>query len=659
MKQRRWGCGGVFSAFLFLWLAGICSFSEALAQEGGEWLYLKEVRLTDEDGQKTLLFRLSQPPGEVEYFPLRSPTRLVIDVRGPVDAFPRVESYPAVDSLISRVRVQYERGKMRLVLDLKAEEIPVFSVESSDGVIKTFLDEKRNGKGEVESQVLFLAEEEKRALLRLARSQTPRVSAVAVAEADGGVLSQAERDESFEEIPAPAPAALEQTPPVRVVRLAQGSVEELEVPTSALSQADPELSRRVEREDSSEKTPTPAPALLEETPALALSQAEEDKSLEETPAPLEETPVLALSQAEEDKSLEEAPAPPTAPVEEIPAPVLQIAQGSVEEPETPTSALSQARPELSRRVEEKDSSEEVLAPSETPVEEAPASALQLAQVSVEEPETPASASSQVEQEDSPEEVPAPSAAPVEEAPAQVVQPPQASPEKESPAPVLSEVEEPAVEAAGEEVQPPPSALSQAEEEVSGYTGQPISLDFRDTDIRDVLRILADISGINIIATDDVSGRITLRLINVPWDQALDVVLQANGLEKVQVNNVVQVSTAERLSRERTARLEAQQAEENLEPIQTEYIRINYAKAEELTDLIQGVGGEGEGAGILTDRGNVFADEGTNTLIVRDIQAGIDTVREFVRQLDIQTPQVHIETYLVEAQEGAAQDLGIQ
>lgn len=501
MRQGRRGRKGVFFALLSLWWwTGICPLSEALAQEGGEWLRLREVRLTDEDGQKTLLLRLSQPPGEVEYFPLRSPARLVIDVRGPVEVLPRVETYPAADPLISRVRVGYHAGKMRLVLDLKAEKIPSFSVDSTGGLIKALLGEKGNGKGEMDSQVLFLAEEEKRAPPYLARSRTPPIS----------------------------PTPVETAKPV-------------------LSQASPEPSRRVEGEE--------PPAI--ETARPVLSPAE--------------GPVV--SQVERDESSEDVPLPSPAPPEKPSlAPAVQLAQGSPEEQETPAPVVS---------------------PVERP--------------------TP-----------------------------------------------------PAIGAVGEEFQPPPEA--------SRYTGQPISLDFRDTDIRDVLRVLADISGMNIVATDDVTGRITLRLINVPWDQALDVVLQANGLEKLQVGNVIQVSTAERLSRERTARLEAQRAEENLELLRTEYIRVNYAKAQDLATLIQGAGGAPggppapgapaaragrAGAGILTDRGSVSADAASNTLIVRDVQTGIDAAREFVRQLDIQTSQVLIEAYLVEAARDVARDLGIQ
>src|SRR4029077_13512708 len=104
-------------------------------------------------------------------------------------------------------------------------------------------------------------------------------------------------------------------------------------------------------------------------------------------------------------------------------------------------------------------------------------------------------------------------------------------------------------------------------------------------IHDVLRIVADVSGLNVVATDDVKARVTLRLVEVPWDQALDVVLQSNGLEKIRAGNVITVSTTQRLETERNARLAAQNAQQKITPLATEYVKVNYVKATDLAALV--------------------------------------------------------------------------
>jgi type IV pilus secretin PilQ/predicted competence protein len=186
---------------------------------------------------------------------------------------------------------------------------------------------------------------------------------------------------------------------------------------------------------------------------------------------------------------------------------------------------------------------------------------------------------------------------------------------------------------------------------SGFKGQRISLDFKDADIQNVLRVLADVSGLNIIATDDVVGKVTLHLKDVPWDQAFDLILKTNRLEKTQEGNVVRISTVGRLTQEREALLAASQAETEIEPLQVKYIRVNYARADEL--LIDKV------RGVLTQRGSVTFDDRTNTVIVRDIGAGVVDASDLVRRLDVQSPQVLIEANIVEATEEFGRGLGVQ
>src|SRR5262249_2595216 len=122
-----------------------------------------------------------------------------------------------------------------------------------------------------------------------------------------------------------------------------------------------------------------------------------------------------------------------------------------------------------------------------------------------------------------------------------------------------------------------------------FTGQRISLDFKDADIQNVLRVLADVSQLNIIATDDVKGKVTLHLTDVPWDQALDLVMRSNRLEMTREGNVVRISTVARLKEEREALRAAEEAEAELEPLRVRYIKVNYARADDsLVDKVKGV-----------------------------------------------------------------------
>jgi len=181
-----------------------------------------------------------------------------------------------------------------------------------------------------------------------------------------------------------------------------------------------------------------------------------------------------------------------------------------------------------------------------------------------------------------------------------------------------------------------------------YTGRLISLDLQETDIDNALRIIAEVSNLNIISSDDVSGKVTLRLIDVPWDQALDVILKTNALDKVQEGNVVRIAPIDKLRGEREALKQAQQAEEDLEALKVKYIRVSYAKASELQPLVEAV---------ITERGTVAYDERTNQIIVKDIGKGIQNVTKLVQKLDLRTPQVLIETQIVESTKSFSREIG--
>jgi type IV pilus assembly protein PilQ len=183
-----------------------------------------------------------------------------------------------------------------------------------------------------------------------------------------------------------------------------------------------------------------------------------------------------------------------------------------------------------------------------------------------------------------------------------------------------------------------------------YTGKKITLDFKDADIANILRLFAEVSDLNIIASGDVKGTVTIRLVDVPWDQAFDIVLQANNLGAEKIGNVVRIVPLERLSAERRVRVEASKAQEELAPISSELVQINYGAAKDLAPKIKDV---------LSSRGSVTVDERTNTIIIKDIQANLEKAKELVRKLDTQTPQVLIQAQIIEASTEFSRDLGIQ
>ena len=185
-----------------------------------------------------------------------------------------------------------------------------------------------------------------------------------------------------------------------------------------------------------------------------------------------------------------------------------------------------------------------------------------------------------------------------------------------------------------------------------YTGQKISLDFKDADIKNVFRLLAEVSGFNIVVTSDVNRRITLRLVEVPWDQAMDLIVTTNGLEKEQIGNVVRISTAEALKGERDKLIASKESREKLDPMHTVYFTLNYARAKELEPKIQPLMSK------RTDKALVV-DDRSNTIMIRDIQKSVDDVSTLVGKLDSRTPQVLIESNLVETTPTFSQALGME
>ncbi len=187
-----------------------------------------------------------------------------------------------------------------------------------------------------------------------------------------------------------------------------------------------------------------------------------------------------------------------------------------------------------------------------------------------------------------------------------------------------------------------------------FTGEKLSLNFQDIEVRSVLQLLADFTGLNLVTSDTVSGRITLRLKNVPWDQALDIILKSKGLSKRQTDNVIMVAPTEEIAAREQLELESQQKIEELAPLRSEFIQVNYAKAGDLASLLKS-----EENRLLSERGNVTVDERTNTILIQDTVAKLEDIRRLLLKLDIPVRQVLIESRIVIANNDFAKDLGVR
>jgi len=188
----------------------------------------------------------------------------------------------------------------------------------------------------------------------------------------------------------------------------------------------------------------------------------------------------------------------------------------------------------------------------------------------------------------------------------------------------------------------------------GYTGERLSLNFQNIEIRAVLQLIADFTGLNLVASDTVTGSVTLRLRNVPWDQALDIILKSKGLAMRQAGNVMMVGPQQEIAAQERLELESLRQVEELAPLRTEFMQINYAKASDFARLIQ----TGE-TNLLSARGSVSIDDRTNTLIVQDVASSLEDIRGMIAKLDIPVRQVMIESRIVNADENFTRDLGVK
>ncbi|MFA5625992.1 MAG: type IV pilus secretin PilQ [Thiohalomonadaceae bacterium] len=201
----------------------------------------------------------------------------------------------------------------------------------------------------------------------------------------------------------------------------------------------------------------------------------------------------------------------------------------------------------------------------------------------------------------------------------------------------------------------PVSLADAEavkKEKEQYVGEKLSLIFQDIEVRAVLQLLADFTGMNLVTSDSVGGNITLRLKNVPWDQALDIILKARGLGIRQTGNIMMVAPNDELSAREKVELEAQQQLRELAPLYNDNIQINYAKAGELAALIKS-----EDNSLLSERGSITIDERTNMLLLKDTAENLQAIRKLVKELDIAVRQVMIDSRIVLAKDDFNKELG--
>ena len=200
-----------------------------------------------------------------------------------------------------------------------------------------------------------------------------------------------------------------------------------------------------------------------------------------------------------------------------------------------------------------------------------------------------------------------------------------------------------------------SEKADREEEKPRYTGERISLSFQNIDVRAVLQIIADVADVNMVVSDSVTGNMALRLEDVPWDQALDIIMQSKGLGMRRENNVITVAPLAEIAAREQAELAAQQATTNLAPLRSEIVQINYARAGELAALLRSTTGE---LSLLSERGQVTVDERTNSLLINETREKLDEIRRVINRLDITVRQVLIESRIVVANREFSRNLGV-
>ena len=194
----------------------------------------------------------------------------------------------------------------------------------------------------------------------------------------------------------------------------------------------------------------------------------------------------------------------------------------------------------------------------------------------------------------------------------------------------------------------------ARDQPIAYAGERMSVNFQDVEVRSVLQLIADFAGLNLVAGQAVDGRMTLHMVDVPWDEVLELVLTVNGLDKRQTGSVLLVAPAVEIAEQERLELESQKALADLSPLTRAFIRLHYADAPALAKLLGG-----DGAATLSERGRVLADARSNSLVVTDTATNLAEIREMIRELDVPVRQVQIEARIINANLNFSEELGIR
>jgi type IV pilus assembly protein PilQ len=350
----------------------------------------------------------------------------------------------------------------------------------------------------------------------------------------------------------------------------------------------------------------PSESLLTTAPAAA----------PETPAAPPAAPAVALADASPAQPASVTRLPEPVPAADASARTAAVSQALADEPATRPTAKASAAP----------------VPAPAPVPEAPVAHSQSA------PAVPVAASKPVE-------APVPAAAAPKASPARPAKSKPAAREDalfEAAAAMLDQQESPRPDIGN--YQPRTIAESQSQ-----FTGEPISLDLKDADIKDVFRTISELTGLNIVVDPEVRGTVTVKLDNVPWDQALDLILKQNGLGYVLDNNIMRIATTAKLSSEQSDRSRLAEARQAAEPTRTVIKKLSYTKASEILPVLKSV---------MSKRGDIVTDARTNTLVIREIPTYMPAVLQLIDNLDTATPQVMIEARIVETTKSLGRSLGI-
>ncbi len=210
-----------------------------------------------------------------------------------------------------------------------------------------------------------------------------------------------------------------------------------------------------------------------------------------------------------------------------------------------------------------------------------------------------------------------------------------------------------------EVRPIKGAKKARKKQEISYKGERLSLNFQDIEVRSVLQLIADFTGLNVVVSDSVTGNLTLRLKNVPWDQALDIIMKTKGLAKRRQGNVLYIAPAKEIAEREQQELMASKQVAELAPLRTEIIPLNYADAKEMVKLLKSNGGSrGSANTVLSDRGSITLDRRTNSLLIQDTADKLDEIRALIKTLDVPVRQVMIESRIVTANDKFTRELGV-